>query len=117
MKSELSPAKTQLVFKLEKEPNGFNQVFAPNCEVKIKNTEGLLYLNYEKRAERVVGLYKNLRQEGEAILADVMLNESLSPIEFRFDYAIEGAISKRNDKGEVESVEVLGVGVLMDNKS
>lgn len=115
MKSQLSPEKTQLVFKLEKEPAGFGQVFVPNCEVKIKNTEGLLYLNYEKRAERIVGSYKNLRQEGEMILADVQLIESLTTIENRFDYAIEGTM-KKNDKGEVTSIEVRGVGALMDNK-
>lgn len=117
MKSQLSPAKTQLVFKLEKEPNGFNQVFAPNCEVKIKNTDGVLYLNYEKRAERVVGSYKNLRQEGEMILADVQLIESLTSIEDRIEYAIEGAVIKKNDNGEAESIEVRGVGALMENKS
>lgn len=108
--------KTELVFKLEKEPTGFGQVFAQNCKVKIKNTEGLLYLNYEKRPERVVGSYKNLRQEGEMILADVQLFEKLRVIEDRIEYAIEGAISQKNDKGEVEAIEVKGVGALMDNK-
>jgi len=107
---------TKLVFKLEKEPAGFGQVFAQNCDVKIKNTEGLLYLNYEKRAERVVGSYKNLRKEGENILADVELFEKLRVIENRIDYSIEGAISQKNEKGEIEAIEVRGVGALMDNK-
>ena len=93
--------KTQLVFKLEKEPKGFGQVFTQDCDIKIKNTEGLLYLNYEKRSERVVGSYKNLRKDGENILADVELFEKLRVIEDRIDYSIEGAISRKNDKGEV----------------
>ena len=107
---------TKLVFKLEKEPAGFGQVFAQNCDVKIKNTEGLLYLNYEKRSERVVGSYKNLRKDGENILADVEIFEKLRVIESRINYAIEGAISRKNDKGEVEAIEVQGVGALMDNR-
>ena len=109
--------KTELVFKLEKEPKGFGQVFAQNCNVKIKNTYGLLYLNYEKRAERVVGSYKNLRQEGELILADVELFEKLRVIENRLEYAIEGAISRKNEKGEVEAIEIRGVGALMEFRS
>lgn len=117
MKSELSPTKTQLVFKLEKEPVGFGQVFTQNCEVKIKRTDGPLYLNYEKRAERIVGSYKNLRQEGEMILADIQLAKSLAPIENRFEYAIEGAVIKKNNNGEVESIEISGVGAIMENKS
>ena len=108
--------KTQLVFKLEKEPAGFGQVFAPNCSVKIKKSEGHLYLNYEKRAERVVGFYKNLRQEGENILADVEIFEKLKPVENRFEYSIEGAILEKNTNDEVTSIEVQGIGALMDNK-
>lgn len=107
---------TKLVFKLEKEPAGFGQVFAQNCDIKIKKTEGILYLNYEKRSERAVGSYKNLRQEGENIVADVQLFEKLRVIESRIDYSIEGAISQKNSKGEVEAIEVHGVGALMDNR-
>lgn len=109
--------KTKLVFKLEKEPAGFSQVLSEKCKVKIKNTEGLLYLNYEKRAERVVGSYKNLRQEGELILADVELKDQLKTIEGRFEYAIEGSVLAKNDNGEAEEIEVRGVGALMENKS
>lgn len=108
--------KTELIFKLEKNPNGFNEVFAPNCEVKIKNREGLLYLNYEKRAQRIVGSYKNLRQEGEVILADVKLVQSIVSIESRFEFSIEGSVIKHNDSGEVELLEVSGVAAIMDNK-
>lgn len=108
--------KTKLVFKLEKEPAGFSQVLSDKCEVKIKNREGLLYLNYEKRTERVVGQYKNLRQEGELILADVELKDQLKSIEDRFEYSIEGAVLKKNEKGEADVIEVRGVGALMENK-
>lgn len=108
--------KTELVFKLEKEPKGFGQVFTQDCDIKIKKTEGIFYLNYEKRSERAVGSYKNLRKEGENILADVELFEKLLVIENRIDYAIEGAISLKNSKGEVEAIEIHGVGALMDNR-
>ena len=108
--------KTELVFKLEKEPTGFGQVFAQNCKFKIKNTDGLLYLNYEKRPERVVGFYKNLKQEGEVFVADIRLHEQVQAVENRLEYAIEGSILAKNEKGEVESVEITGLGALMDNK-
>lgn len=109
--------KTQIVFKLEKEPDGFGQVFAPDCKIDIKNKEGLLYLNYEKRTQRVVGSYKNLRQEGEVILADVELRGDLTPIEHRIGYAIEGAVVKKNNNNEATSIVVKGVGALMDSES
>ena len=108
--------KTELVFKLEKEPAGFGQVFAQNCKFKVKNTDGLLYLNYEKRPERVVGFYKNLKQEGEVFVADIRLHEQVQAVENRLEYAIEGKIVSKNDKGEVESIEITGLGALMDNK-
>lgn len=117
MKSEDKKEKTELVFKLEKEPAGFGQVFAQNCKIKIKNTEGPLYLNYEKRPERVVGFYKNLRQEGEVILADIRLHEQVQGVEHRLEYSIEGAVLAKNDKNEAESVEISGVGALMNSVS
>lgn len=108
--------KTELIFKLEKEPAGFGQVFDSNCSVKIKKTEGNLYLNYEKRAERIVGSYKNLRQEGENILADVEIFDKLKVLESRLEYSIEGAILEKNENGEVKSIEVNSVAALMDSK-
>lgn len=108
--------KTELVFKLEKEPAGFGQVFSPNCKVKIDNKDGQVYLNYEHRIERVVGSYTNLRQEGEVILADVEVFGKLKGLEDRIEYAIEGSIIQKNEKGEVESIRIKGVGALMSNK-
>jgi len=108
--------KTEIVFKLEKNPDGFNQTFSPNCKVNISSPDGVLYLNYEKRAERVVGFYKNLRQEGEVILADVELHNQVKLVEDRIEYAIEGSIVKKNENNEVEEVNVKGVGALMHNK-
>lgn len=116
MQSKLNTAKTQLVFKLEKKPAGFSQVLAEGCKVVIEKTSGPLYLNYEKRPERVVGFYDNLRQEGELILADIRLVESLTPIEPRLDFSIEGSVSKHNDEGEAEAIKIVGVSALMDNK-
>lgn len=107
---------TKLVFKLEKEPDGFNQVFAQNCKFKINSVDGLLYLNYEKRPERVVGFYKNLRQDGEIFIADIRLHEQVKTVEDRLEYAIEGKIVSKNKNGEVESVEITGLGAIMDNK-
>lgn len=108
--------KTELVFKFEKEPSGFGQVFAKNCKFSIKNSDGLLYLNYEKRPERVVGFYKNLKQDGEIFVADIRLHEQVQIVEERLEYAIEGKILTKNEQGEVESVEITGLGALMDNK-
>lgn len=108
--------KTELVFKLEKEPSGYGKVFAPNCQVKIARTEGLMFLNYENRTERAMGHFKNLRQEGELILADVELFENVKNLEDRFEYAIDGAILKKNENEEVLSVTIKGVAVLMHNK-
>lgn len=108
--------KTELVFKLEKEPDGYRQVFAQNCKFSIKNSDGLLYLNYEKRQERVVGFYKNLKQDGEVFVADIILHEQVQSVEHRLEYVIEGKILKKDNKGEVESVEITGLGALMDNK-
>lgn len=108
--------KTELVFKLEKEPVGYGQVFSPNCKIKIEKTEGTTYLNYENRSERAVGYFKNLRQEGELLLAEVCLYENLKSIEDRIEYAIEGAVIKKNEAGEVESVRIYGVAALMHNK-
>lgn len=108
--------KTKLVFKMQKNVDGFTQSFAPNCKVSIKSTEGPLYLNYEKRPERVVGFYKNLRQEGEVILADIRLHEQVAKVEDRLDYSIEGVVLQKNDGGDAESIEVRGVSAIMDNK-
>jgi len=108
---------TQLVFKMEKNPDGYNQTFAPNCKVKIEKTEGQLYLNYEKRAERIVGSYSNLRQEGELILADIKLLPHAEQVESRFEYAIEGGILNRNSNGDVDSIKVKGVSAIMHSKS
>lgn len=109
--------KTELVFKLEKEPNGFNQIFSPNCKIKINKPEGLLYLNYEHRPERVIGYYENLRQDGEVFLADIKLFDNMKVIEHRFEYAIEGYIMKKNEQNEVESIEIKGVSALMYSES
>ena len=109
--------KTELVFKLEKNPDGYRgQTFCPSCEVKINNPKGFLYLNYEHREERIMGHYSNLRREGEVILADVELFEKHKILEPRFEYAIEGGIISRNDKNEITSVTINGVSVLMHNK-
>lgn len=107
---------TELVFKLEKHPVGYGQNFAPNCRVKIERTEGVMCLNYERRPDRAVGHFKNLRQEGEVILADVELFQNYKILENRFEFAIEGGIIGRNDLGEVTSVAIKGVAVLMHNK-
>lgn len=115
MESKLNPAKTQLVFKLEKNPDGFSYMFAEDCKFTIEKTDGPLYLNYEKRPERVVGFYNNLRQEGDLLLADIRLVESLTPIEERLEFSIEGAVQK-NDQNEVKSVKVVGVSAIMHNK-
>jgi len=109
--------KTQLVFKMEQKPDGYGQTFAPNCKVKIEKTDGQLYLNYEKRAERIVGHYKNLRQEGELLLAEVELFPHAKSVEDRFEYAIEGGIISKNSSNEVESISVKGVSAVMHFKS
>lgn len=108
--------KTEIVFKLEKTPVGFNQVLAPNCQVKIGNTSGTMYLNYEYRTERAVGRYENLRREGEQILADVELFDKLKVIEDRIEYAIAGAVISKNSEGEAELILIASVAALMHNK-
>lgn len=108
--------KTQLVFKLEKNPEGFSQTLAADCKVKIDRTEGIMYLNYENRVERAVGRYANLRQEGENILADVELFEKLQPIEERLEYSIEGSVMAKNENDEAKSIRIKGVAALMHNK-
>lgn len=108
---------TEIVFKLEQNPDGFTQALAPDCKVKIKKTYGYLYLNYEKRESRIVGTYVNLRLEGENVLADVKLFDKYQSLESRFGYSIEGEIAKKNDKNEVEDIVVTGVGAIMDSKS
>lgn len=116
MESKFNAAKTQLVFKLEQKPDGYGQVFSQNCKITIERTDGPLYLNYDKRQQRVMGFFNNLRQEGEAIIADIRLLDTMMPIEDRLEYAIEGAISKRNEKDEAEEVKIKGVSALMHNK-
>jgi hypothetical protein len=108
--------KTQRVFKLEQAPDGFSQIFSPNCKITIEKTEGQLYLNYENRNERIVGHYKNLRREGEVFLADIELFDHLKPIENRFEFSIEGSVTSKNDKGEAESVVIKRAAALMHNK-
>lgn len=108
--------KTQLVFKLESKPDGMNQAFAPNCKIDIKKTEGEVYLNYENRPERIVGFYKNLRQEGELILADIRLHEQAQTVEDRLEYSIEGSVLSKNEKDEATSVVIIRPAVIMNNK-
>lgn len=103
--------KTQLVFKLEKQPLGYGQTFAPDCKVKILNTKGHVYLDYNRKW--IMGSFENLRQEGEIILADVELFKNNEVIEHRLEYAVEGAYLDKNDKGEITSIAVKGVGALM----
>lgn len=108
---------TKLIFKMEKNPEGFNVTLAPDCKIKIVKEEGQLYLNYEKRAERIVGHFKNLRQEGESILAEVNLLRHAKDVESRFEYAIEGAILNKNEAGEADLIEVRGVAAIMQHSS
>lgn len=108
--------KNQVVFKIEKNPPGFNVFLAPDCEIKIITSAGLLYLNYEQRQERAVGSYKNLRREGDTILADVELFKNFQDLEERFDYSISGAVVGKNDFDEASSIVIQGVGALMENK-
>jgi hypothetical protein len=107
--------KTKLVFKLERSPEGFGQIFSPNCNIEIINNKGFVYLNYEKRNSRIMGHFDNLRKEGEVIVADITLFERHIPIEHRLEYAIEGFIVSKNDK-EVTSLKISGIGALMDSK-
>jgi hypothetical protein len=102
---------------MEKNPDGYGQTFAQNCKVKIERTEGQLYLNYEKRAERIVGHFTNLRQEGELILADISLLPHAASVESRLEYAIEGGIVSKNESNEVDSLNVKGVSAVMHFKS
>jgi hypothetical protein len=117
MQTKLSEQKTQMVFKIEKNPNGYGQSIASDCKFDIPQKDGLLYLNYEKRPERVVGAYKNLRQEGEVLLADVSLVESLTTIEHRFEYGIDASVLSKNDSGDATSVQVRGVSAIMHSNS
>lgn len=107
---------TELIFKLEKNLEGFSFTFAPNCKIEIANTEGNLYLNYENRIERIVGSFKNMRTEGECILADVKLFENLEPIKERLEFAIDGAVLSQNANGEVDHIVANRPAVIMHNK-
>jgi hypothetical protein len=107
---------TELVFKLEKNPEGFDYTFASDCKIEIRNTEGNLYLNYENRIERIVGSFKNMRTEGECILAEVKLFENLEPIKHRLEFAIDGAILSQNSNGEVDHIVANRPAVIMHNK-
>jgi hypothetical protein len=106
--------KTELVFRLENEPAGYGNKFSPNCKIDIKNTKGVLYLDYSKR--HPVGMFENLRSTGELILADVEIFQNFKEVEHRFEYAIEGNILKKNDQNECEEVQINSVGVLMPPK-
>lgn len=107
---------TKLVFKPEHEPTGYRQKFASNCKFSVKNSDGVLFLNYESRPERAVGFYKNLKQDGEAFVADIRLHEQVKSVEHRLEYAISGSILSKNEQGEATAVEITSVAALMDNK-
>jgi hypothetical protein len=105
--------KTELVFKLEGEPNGYGQKFAPNCKVDIKADNGFVYLDYNNKY--LMGAFQNLRQEGEVLLADITLFEHHEVISHRLEYSIAGSM-KKNDDGECTHLTVTGVGALMPPK-
>ena len=106
--------KTELVFRLEKEPNGYRQIFSSKCKIKIVNTKGILYLDYNKR--HPVGSFENLRNSGELIIADIEIWQNFKLLEDRFEYAIEGSITKKNKQNECEEVEIKSVAALMPPK-
>lgn len=111
--------KTEVVFRLEKEPNVYGNIFSQNCKIEIERTGGTIYLNYENRHDSVVGSFENLRIDNEVVLADIILfDESLKikEIQDRIEYAIEGGIVKRSESGEVEHFKIKRVAVLMHNK-
>lgn len=101
--------KTKLVFKFEKEPVGFGQVFSQNCKFILRNTNGSLSVDYKRNIECCIGSYENLRQEGELIFADIFLMEKYSSMEDNLEYTVEGRVLARNFKKEVEEVEIVGV--------
>lgn len=105
--------KTELVFKLSREPDGYGQLFAPDCVVNVVNTKGILYLEYNSR--HPVGSFENLRCDGENILADIEIFEHFKNIEHRFDYAIGGHVAKQ-ENAEAKMVLVHSVGALMKTK-
>ena len=106
--------KTELVFKLEKEPKGYGQRFVPGCKVTVKNTKGIMYLDYSNR--HPVGTFENLRCDGEQVLADVELFEKFRNLEHRFEYAISGSVKEKNNDGECNEVQIEAVAVLMPAK-
>ena len=105
--------KTELVFKLEREPQGYGVIFSPNCKINIVNTKGVLYLDYNKR--HPVGMFENLRQQGELLMADVEIFENVQSVEHRFEYAIQGD-AKRNENDECIQAEIYSVSALMPSK-
>lgn len=107
--------KTQLVFKLEKQPQDYNQMFAPNCKVNISNTKGIIYLDYDRR--HAVGAFENLQTNGEIVTADITIFEKMKIIEHRFEYSIEGDIVKKNDDQLIEEISITGVAVTMPSRN
>lgn len=105
--------KTELVFKLERSPDGYGTVFAHNCRVDVKSTKGQIYLDNNSR--HPIGSYENLRLEGEVLLADIKVYDKMLPIEERFDYSIVGKVISTNENKECTALEVTGVGALMPN--
>lgn len=106
--------KSQLLFRLEKQPAGFNAILAPDCKVEIPHKSGQLNLNY---GQSIVGHYDNLRIDGEAIIADIYLDQSLDDgTKNRFEYSISGDVLKTNDKGEANLIRVRSAVAIMSNK-
>ena len=107
--------KTELIFKIEKEPVGYGQQFSPNCKIHISRDKGILYLDYQRR--HPVGSFQNLRTNGDLVLADIEIFQNFKDIEYRFEYAIDGAIVKKNEKNECEEVEIHSITALMPFKN
>ena len=102
--------KTKMVFKMEKNPKGYNKTFAPDCKIVILNDMGHIFLDYDCR--HTLGEYKNMRQDGETIVADVTLNETGEILQHRLDYGISAKVVA-NEKGECSLIEVYGLSALM----
>lgn len=100
---------TKVVFDLSNSKI-YDHNFSPMCEILIARKDGYVSMGPNPVP---IGVFSNLRRDGDKVLADVALVGAPALFEERMEYSIQGLILSKNEKDEITSIEIKGIGANM----
>ena len=88
----------------------YGHTFDPMCEILIQRKDGFVSMGPNPLP---VGKFSNLRRDAGKVFADIDLIDRVAPLAKRIEYSIQGEIHSRNEKDEITSIEIKGIGANM----